>query len=155
MKKLLAISIALVLVLSLMAAPVYARSENAKGAVKLIINERVSGDPDDQAGSGPESGWAVVNTNADGMINIEVHMDNAEAEASFNVIPKINGDWVSGGVGQLTTNIKGKGNFHVQLDLSDYPASTGTTVDVQIVVKPVGTSAVVGHASAIVAVPLK
>jgi hypothetical protein len=153
-KKFIVFALVFALALSLVAIPVYARSDSAKGAVKLPINERISGDPADQIGSGPESGWAVVNTNANGMINIEVHMDNAEAEESFNVIPKINDDWVTGGVGQLTTNIKGKGNFHVQLDLSDYPPSTNT-VDVQIVVKPVGTSAVVGYASAITEIPLK
>ena len=155
-RKIFSVLFALVLVLSfslVTAAPVMAAKGPSLGAVKLPLFEREPGYDSEAPGTGDQAGWAIANTNADGTLIVETHLDNGAPSMTFFVFVKINGTWLEADVGQLTTNRQGKGNAHAELNIADYPSSTGT-VDVQVVVR-VGPPYLPGYASAYTLVPLK
>ena len=109
MKKLVLLTLVLAVVASLAAVPVFARSDNAKGAVKVALVEVA--DPDNVVG------WAICNSNGDGMVNVQIHLDNGEPNKTFNVQVKMRDGTeknVDIGTVTLTTNDKGKGNAHAQ-----------------------------------------
>jgi len=151
MKKIM-IAIVAVIALSLaFAAPAFA---GGNGAVKMDLSERMQGDNARGPGSGPVVGWAIANTTGDGRLAVEVHLDNGEAKQTFDVYVKINWTWYEADIVQMTTNNNGKGNAHSVLDMDNYPVS-GDSIVVQVVVKPQGSSAVIGYATDGETVPLK
>ena len=156
-RKVFSILLVLVLVLSfslVMAAPVAAAKGPPLGAVKLVLFERETDyDPNDE-GTGDQAGWAIANTNADGTLIVETHLDNGEPDTTFFVFVKINKKWLQADVGELTTNRQGKGNAHLELDIADY-TSNSSTIDVQVVVRVGPPSYLPGYASAHTSVPLK
>ena len=154
MKKILMLTLALVLLLGLAATPVMAAKGQSLGAVKLPLFEREPGYDPDEPGTGDQVGWAIANTNADGKLIVETHLDNGATSMTFFVFVKINGTWLQADVGQLTTNRQGKGNAHAELNIADYPSSTGT-IDVQVVVRVGPPTYLPGYASAHTLVPLK
>ncbi|MBA7635470.1 hypothetical protein ES703_43074 [subsurface metagenome] len=156
MTKFLMVAIAAVVVGSLLASPVLAKppSGASMGAVKLALHERMPGDLYFEEGSGSRVGWAIVNTNADGELIVQTHLDNGEENQTFDVYVRINDEWHPADVGSLTTNRQGKGNAHAELNLADYPPST-EPISVQVVVKPTGATAIIGYATATESVPLK
>jgi hypothetical protein len=106
----------------------------AKGAVKTDLRERTG--PNDQYGSGPEAGWAIANTNADGLLIVNAHLDSGEPYMEFTVWVVVNDTWLKVDLGTLTTNKQGKGNSHLELTLSDYlpEGYSEDTVSVRVVV---------------------
>ena len=152
------LSVLLILILAfsfslVTAVPAGAAKGPSLGAVKLPLFEREQGYDSNDPGTGDQAGWAIANTNADGMLIVETHLDSGAPSTAFFVFVKINGTWLQADVGQLTTNRKGKGNAHAELNMADYPSSTGT-IDVQVVVR-VGPPYLPGYASAHTSVPLK
>jgi hypothetical protein len=104
MKKVLLLALVIVLVSTLVATPVLAESK-AKGAVKADLI----------APDGEVCGWVIANTNGNGYLNIQVHM-NAPSEAAgetgdvmlhhppLETIP----------LGEITLNVQGNGSAHFQ-----------------------------------------
>lgn len=127
---------------------------DSQEAVKLVLCEREPGDKDNNvAGSGDEVGWAIANTNDNGQLIVEVHLDDGKPGTTFDVYVKINKDCsYPDPDDQLTTNRKGKGNTHLKLNIADY-----TVLNVQIVLLFDGgkTSGYPGYATDFGEVPLK
>jgi hypothetical protein len=124
-----------------------------KGSIKLVLYERVGGEGPHDPGRGDEVGWAVANANPNGQLVVQVHLDNGEPEIVLDVYVKINFPVdVYTPDGQLETNRQGKGNAHFSKDISEY---SGDRINVQIVVKPQGTTTLIGYASAAQEVLLK
>ena len=126
---------------------------DSQGAVKLALCEREKGQDKNVAGFGEEVGWAIANTNDDDQLIVEVHLDDGEPNKTFDVYVKINGkdSWPNPD-DQLTTNRKGKGNTHLELNIANY-----TVLNVQIVLLFDGgkTSGYPGYATDTEEVPLK
>jgi len=112
----------------------FAKGPKAKGAVKTDLRERTG--PNDRYGSGPEAGWAIANTNADGLLIVNAHLDSGEPDMEFTVWVVVNGTWLEVDLGTLNTNKQGKGNSHLELTLSDYlpEGYSEDTVSVRVVV---------------------
>ena len=155
MRRSVTIAVALLAVAAFMVTPGFAKM----GSVKTELNERMSGDLAYDAGSGDTVGWAIFNTTCEleecdlleGIWLIaNIHLHDGMPEETYDVYVKIDGAVHL--VGQLYTNKKGKGNFHSMLDLGD---TMNEEVDVQAVVKPAGTQAIVGYATATEPVPVK
>lgn len=104
------------------------------GAVKTALRERT--DPQDRYGSGPEVGWVIANTDAEGLLIVNAHLDAGEPDTSFTVWVVINGMWMEEDLGELATNAMGKGNANLKLELAKYvPEAYGEdTIDVRVVV---------------------
>ena len=100
MKKVITLCLALSLLVCFVASPVLA----ANGAVKVPLKNPHGG----------EKGWAIVNTNANGMLNVQVHLqDIIRTDGSFKVRVRffdIHSNVITEGI--LTTNVQGNGNLH-------------------------------------------
>jgi hypothetical protein len=155
MRRRVVFAVAFLAMVAFMVTPGFAKM----GAVKTVLNERMGGDPPNDVGSGETAGWAIFNTTCDleecvvleGIwLVVNIHLEDGMPEAEYDVYVKIDG--TVNLVGQLYTNKKGKGNFHSMMELSD---AMNEEVDVQAVVKPEGTKAIVGYATATEPVPVK
>jgi len=97
-------------------------------------------------------GWAILNTDCEGFLVVNVHLDDGLAEEAFTV--RVNG----GIVGSLETNRKGKGNFYTEIDLPD---DVGEVIDVRVTLVaiipggPDDPTAVVRYRTDLVSVPVK
>lgn len=157
MKKIIILGLVLLMVVVFATTVLFAIEQEGIGAVKLVLNEREPGNPKGGAGTGPEIGWAIVNTNDDGELIVQVHLDEGAPGKLFGVYIKVNGEahWPTPDV-QLTTNSKGKGNAHVILNLTDeYKPYTGETINVQVVALLLPENSFVGYATDTEPVPLK
>ncbi|UCB42852.1 MAG: hypothetical protein JSV77_10460 [Dehalococcoidales bacterium] len=107
MKKLIMLSLVIILAISIAANPVLADS---KGAVKQPI--RIGW-------SGPEVGWVVINSSANEMLEVVVHLQKAIQETDLAAglwrtdVP----GWGYLGEGRMTTNVQGNTsvNFKCQI----------------------------------------
>jgi len=98
---------------------------------------------------GNEVGWAILNTDCEGILIVNVHLGDGLADEEFTV--RLNGDVI----GSLQTNRKGKGNFYTELDLPD---DVGESVDVRVALIatiPGDIPAVVRYRTDLVTVPVK
>jgi hypothetical protein len=129
------------------------RSGN-NGAVKTELYERLSGDDPNDAGSGDEVGWANSNVEViEEHLRVTVTLNDAEPQSDFDVYVKING--AVSAPGGVSTNVKGEGAAKFYLDVSMYAGEEGPeTIDVQVVVKPAGSTAIDGYATATVPVSM-
>lgn len=77
----------------------------------------------------PATGWAVLNTTADGKLVVAAHLDDGLPDEEFSVTIRIRyGDGstqVYEDVATLSTNGQGKGNAQVQVEI-DPPAGSNT-----------------------------
>ena len=147
MKKLFILG--LVLLMVVVFASTFAIAQKGKGAVKVDLTERLSGDGATDPGSGPAAGWVIINTTGSGKLQVEVHMYDAP-EGTYDVYVAINPP-PSELVTQLTTNKNGIGNAHFEYEIPEGVV----IVEVKVVVKPVGTSAIIGYSNGLTEVPLK
>jgi hypothetical protein len=124
--------------------------ENSYGAVKTGLYERQSGDPAGGPGSGPLSGFCIINVDpCSEELLTNVVLKEGMGNTTYDVYVKING--AVNLVGNLYTNPNGKGAAAFFTDVSMYTGPEGPgTVDVQVVVKPENTTAIVGFATATV-----
>ena len=99
MKKLVMLSLVVILALSIGAIPVLADSQ---GAVKQPV--RIGW-------SGPEVGWVIVNSSANGMLDVEVHLQGAIQKTDLAAGLWRTDTWGYLGEGRMTTN--GQGNTSV------------------------------------------
>jgi len=148
MKKLFVLG--LVLLMVVIFASTFAIAQESKGAVKVDLTQRLPGDGATDPGSGPAAGWVIINTTADGKLQVEVHMYDAP-EGTYDVYVGINLS-TSVLVNQLTTNKNGIGNAHFEYEI---PEDAEESIVVKVVVKPVGTSAIIGYSNGLTEVPLK
>lgn len=122
MKKLasgIALALAIAVVASLVAIPVFAKSDSAMGAVKVdLVNNR-----------GDVGGEVIGNTQANGMGSLLVKVDlPALGGQTVNVF--VDGD----ASGQITLNGQGKGNLRLTGEVS----TCAETITVEVCVFPVG-----------------
>lgn len=117
------------------------------GAVKTGLFERMAGDPPNGPGSGDVSGFAIINVDpCDEMLMVNVNLAAGEAATVYDVYVKVNG--AVNLVGTLMTNPVGRGTAQFYLDASAYAGPEGPgAIDVQVVVKPEGASAIIGYAT--------
>lgn len=139
MKKLasgVAVALAIAVVASLVAIPVFARSDSAMGTVKVdLVNNR-----------GDVGGEAIANTQANGMGSLLVKVD----------LPALGGQTVNvfvGGdaSGQITLNGQGKDNLHLKEEVSP----CAETITVEVCVFPVGLHPAVLNYCGTLTVPVK
>jgi hypothetical protein len=98
---------------------------------------------------GSEVGWAILNTDCEGFLVVNVHLDDGLADEEFTV--RLNGEVI----GSLETNRKGKGNFYAELAL---PEDVGETIDARVTLVatiPGDRPAVVRYRTDRVSVPVK
>jgi hypothetical protein len=139
MKKLAILFMVIVLIICLAASPVYAKGENAKGAVKVDLVE---------VGTGPDwnvVGSAILNTTASGKLIVNVNMDTEPNLVDYDVAVLVfysppPPTPVPPHVFQyfpdvLDTNAKGQGNAHVQVNID--PPPTNSSIWVVVVVREV------------------
>jgi hypothetical protein len=107
MKKLLFLTMMLIAVFSINA---YAQGE---GAVKVPFD--------------PDVGWAIVNTTANGILNVTAHLENGRPNQDFSVSIRIRYEDASvvafTDIATLSTNGQGKGNVQAKIEL-DPPADS-------------------------------
>ncbi len=89
---------------------------DSQGAVKAML------DPDD--------GWAILNTNAQNDLIVQIHLAQGKPDTAYAVDLCINGGEREN-VGSLTTNGEGNGNAHIVVPLD--PADSDTAVGVQVI----------------------
>ncbi|MBN1256080.1 MAG: hypothetical protein JXA52_00080 [Planctomycetes bacterium] len=106
MKRLLVCAIIAVLVLAVATTAI----ADKMGAIKADIYVTES----------PETivGWAILNTNADGMLVVTVHVDDAEPDEVLPVYVKIEGVGLLM-VGEITINKQGKGTCNGKVELPE------------------------------------
>jgi len=127
------------------------RYRHRRGAEKVGLFELLEGDDPGAQGTGDKAGFAVLNTTAEGVLIVNVKIKGGVAETTYNVTVTIDG--VPTVVGQVTTNKKGKGTGHFEVDVSaSYP---GESIEVQVAVTPAGESVTLGYSSTPVPVALK
>ena len=134
MKKLAVFALVLALAVSLVAVPVYAKSDNAKGAVKADLAEYFGG-----GSSGDVVGSVILNTTASGMLIVVINMDTIPNLEDYDVRVHINGVYKPIFEDVLNTNANGNGNAQVKVNLLDEngdPRFTGPTIGVDVVLRP-------------------
>jgi len=147
MKKLLILG--LVLLMVVVFASMFAIAQEGKGAVKVVLYERDGDEDQDDPGNGEAAGWAIINTTADGKLQVEVHMYNAP-EDTYDLYVCTWSPYVPNLYAELlTTNKNGIGNAHVELDIPE-----GMT-KVKVVVKNCGGAVICGYTNGLSEVPLK
>jgi len=155
MKKLFILG--LVLLMVVVFASTFVIAEEGEGAVKVDLNLRTGGEDPDAPGDGPAAGWAIINTTADGKLQIEVHMyDAPEGTYDFHIVinlpPQEN---FPGPYPQLTTNKNGICNAHFEYEIPEDIPEDAVSLTVKLNVKSAGTGGKVGYASGVKVVPLK
>ena len=140
MKKVFCIVLLLILSVTLTVSPVYARSDNAKGAVKADLVEFIAADD-----PGGVVGSVLHNTTDDGYLILVINVDNTTD-------PLVNYDvrvWVNrppktpaGALLKYTvtdvlnTNAQGHGNYRVKVELPIPDTFTDDYVTVVVVLRP-------------------
>ena len=141
MKKLAILFMVSVLIICLAASPVYAKGENAKGAVKVDLVEVNTGPDWNVVGS------AILNTTASGKLIVNVNMDTEPNLEDYDVfivvryaplpvpppLPLPSPDVWEYFNDILNTNAKGQGNAHVQVDID--PPPTNSSIWVVVIVR--------------------
>ena len=99
-------------------------------------------------------GKVKLNTNAEGILIVNVLLKDGTPDTDFNVTVTINGVAADGG--GLSTNRKGKGNAHaeIELDASVYEGDPETVI-VSVLVEPDSDPTAGTYATNTVNVPLK
>lgn len=117
------------------------------GAVKTNLYERMEGDPPNGPGSGDLAGFAIINVDpCTEMLMVNTKLAAGEGDTIYDVYVKTNGAVQL--VGTLMTNPVGRGTAQFYLDASAYAGEEGPgAIEVQVVVKPEGTSAIIGFAT--------
>jgi len=136
MKKLVVFTLVLALAVSLVAVPVYAKSENAKGAVKADLTYY---DPAAPVGVDPVVGSVILNTTASGSLIVVIKIDAVRNLDDYGVRVHINGVYKPIFEDVLSTNAKSNGNAQVKVNLLDEngdPRFTGPTLGVDVVLRP-------------------
>ena len=121
------------------------------GAVKTGLYERQAGDDPTGAGSGDWVGFAVVNTDCEGMLSANVVVKGLP-EGTYDVYLKVDGSGHK--VGTIAIGENGHGQAKVMWEVGT-AVEKGETVSVQVVVKQGAGGAIVGSATATVDVALK
>ena len=88
---------------------------DAPGAVKIELSEYV------EEGNGSRAGWILLNTNTDGQLLVEVHLEQGDPLRYFDVRVTVNDELHEEDVVWLITNEQGKGNAHLSLSIDEYP----------------------------------
>ena len=127
MKSFLILGLVLAVSATLVAGPVLAAKDDKPGAVKVDLV---------CAEAGTVVGWAIADANAkgDGMINLQIHVDDLLANETYDVKagPK-DADCDDDDMqllGELTTNEQGNGNAHFQGAPEDPPTGDSLTFKV-------------------------
>jgi hypothetical protein len=143
MKK-IAILLVLVLTICLIASPVSAKGENAKGAVKADIVELLGMNPGPppQYLFGDVVGSVIFNTTASGKLIANVNMDSAPNLEDYDVIVVV---WYASPTpgsqsffpfdDVLDTNAQGEGNALVMVDI-DLSLTNGNNIWASVSVRP-------------------
>ena len=141
MKKLIVFALVLAIMTSLVAIPVYARSDSARGAVKadLTVYQQGGGDltKDTVVGS------VILNTTASGKLIVVINIDAVPNLEDYDVRVHINRgsqNYINPIFEDvLNTNAKGNGNAQVKVNLLDEngdPLYSGETIRVRVVLRP-------------------
>lgn len=109
-----------------MSGPLTEGSDDSQGAVKASLYP--SGIEENADG---QAGWAILNTNAQDELIVQIHLGQGLADTTYTVELSINGD-VPQDVGALSTNEEGKGNAHVVLPVGPYTEDSDTDIEVQV-----------------------
>ncbi len=141
MKKLVVFTLVLALAVSLVAVPVYAKSENAKGAVKADLTVYEQGDGD--LTKDTVMGSVILNTTASGSLIVVIKIDAVPNLDDYDVRVHINRsspNYINPIFEDvLNTNAKGNGNAQVKVNLLDEnggPLYSGETIRVRVVLRP-------------------
>jgi hypothetical protein len=143
MKK-IALLLVLVLTICLVASPVSAKGENAKGAVKADIVELLDMDPGPPREPilGDVVGSVIFNTTASGKLIANVNMDAAPHLEDYDVIVSVWYKTPSPGEQDiipfddvLNTNAQGQGNALVMVDI-DLSLTNGNNIWVSVSIRP-------------------
>lgn len=140
--------------------------ETLPKAAKTDLNERLSGDPATDAGSGEWAGFSVfkgICLDQEGGTSMEsltanIRLKNGTPGEVYDVYVKIREAASQQAevnlVGQIKANKFGKAGSNTKLDLSAYQGLE--SVQIQAVVKPMSVSSIVGYATAFetIAVPI-
>ena len=152
MKKIIILGLVLLMVVVFATTVLFAIAQEGIGAVKVVLTERREGDGSNDPGSGDPAGWAIINTTADGKLQVQVHMYNApEGTYDLYVCTSPPYRW---NLYVLTTNENGIGNAHVELDIPEYNLEI-EQLEVKVVVKIGSGGAIVGYTNGLTEVPLK
>jgi len=153
MKKIIILGLVLLMVVVFATTVLFAIAQEGIGAVKVVLTERIEGDTDSNApGSGDPAGWAIINTTADGKLQVQVHMYNAP-EDTYDLYVCTSPPY-SWNLYVLTTNENGIGNAHVELDIPEHNLEIGQ-LEVKVVVKIGSGGAIAGYTNGLTEVPLK
>ncbi len=137
MKKLILLALVLTLALSLVAVPVFAKSENANGAVKADLTYHKTPIP---PGEDAVVGTVILNTNASGKLIVVINIDTIPNLEDYDARIHINGTYKPIFEDVLSTNAKGNGNAQLKVDVSEF---SGETIGVDVVLRqsfsPAGT----------------
>ena len=145
MKKILLLLLVLVLNCCILASPVSAKGDNAKGAVKVDLVEAImiSESPpiylpvlDNVVGS------VILRTTGNGKLIVIVNMDNAPNLSDYDVVVfwwnSLSYALDTSGGGMLNTNEKGHGNATVKIDLNTLIPDGGDSINVMVYVGDLG-----------------
>jgi len=105
----------------IVAGPPAHGQDGSQGAVKAVLNPTEN--PDSQPG------WAILNTNAQDELIVQIHLAFALPDTTYAITLKIDGEEKV--VGSLTTNGQGNGNTHIVVPLE--LADSETAVDVKVI----------------------
>jgi len=135
MKKVFSIVLLLILLVTLIASPVYAKGNNAKGAVKadLTVFQQDTG----ELPKGTVVGSVVLNTTANGDLIVVINMDAVPGIEDYDVRVWINYPAYAPYTFEdvLNTNAKGNGNAQVKLSLEE-SVYNADNVKVSVVLRP-------------------
>jgi hypothetical protein len=147
MKKFTLLIMVLMLTAILAVSPVYAKGEDAKGAVKVDLVEVLwdygpPGGPPFIVSPGDVVGSAILNTTASGKLNVLVNMDTEPNLEDYDIfvsvfyspppfVPPSDAIGIFGDI--LNTNAQGQGNAQVKVDID--PPQTNSSIWVVVVVR--------------------
>ncbi len=94
----------------------------------------------------PQVGTVTLYRLHTGELVVRVRLDEGEPCMTFSVYAKVNGDWHSEDVAQMTTNLERAGETCTSLSLAEY-APDADRITFQVVVKPTKSPAPVGYAT--------
>ncbi|MGA1823123.1 MAG: hypothetical protein ACMUIP_00575 [bacterium] len=127
MKKLIMLSLVIILALSIIGAtPVLAES---KGAVKQPVVEQSIR----KGFSGPEKGKVIINSSANGMLNVVVQLKGAIQDTDLTAGLCRTDTWEKLGEGRMTTNGQGNASVNIKYQIpSDLVNASSMSVQLSV-----------------------
>ncbi len=139
-------TLAVITVLVLVSGFAIGKGRGRMGAVKTGLTSR-----DEQ--NYPGAGWVVLNTNSEGIVKANVHLQGATPGDTYAIFIVVGSRW-EGVDGSITIQENGKGAGIAVDDLTMDEIMAGE-IDVRVAVHPESGNSSTGYTSAVVTLPVK